>query len=146
MNSAELAHLLNLDPSTRLQTGEVPIQVLPLVDPKEPLPKLLQVAARNRPEVMAAAAAISASRIRVRQEMTRPLFPLLIAGFSADDFGGGAVASTSGNVFNPQRFPIARRGRVRGHGWTNRAEIWPHHGTYRRRCPGHVVAPEYGFR
>src|SRR5262249_40403329 len=62
---------------------------------------LLEIAARNRPELLAAAAAIRASQIRVRQEKTRPFLPTLWAGFSADDFGGGAVASTRGNVFNP---------------------------------------------
>jgi outer membrane protein TolC len=103
--SAELARLLNLDPSTRLLTGEVPIQVVQFIDPKEPLPKLLQIAARNRPELLAAAANIRASDVRVTQEKTRPLFPTLWMGFSADDFGGGAVASTSGNVFNPHGSP-----------------------------------------
>lgn len=99
--AADLAHLLNLDPSVRLQTGEVPVQVLQFVDPAVPLPKLLEIAARNRPELMAAAANIRATQVRLRQERTRPLFPRLIAGFSADQFGGGAVASTTGNVFNP---------------------------------------------
>jgi outer membrane protein TolC len=99
--SADLAQLLNLDPSTRLQTGDVPIQVVQFVDPKTPLPQLLEVAARNRPEVLAVAANIRASQVRVRQEKTRPLLPALIMGFSADDFGGGAVASTNGNVFDP---------------------------------------------
>src|SRR6185437_12929216 len=33
--SAELARFLNLDPSTRLVTGDVPIQVVQFVDPKE---------------------------------------------------------------------------------------------------------------
>jgi outer membrane protein TolC len=99
--SAELAHYLNLDPSTRLQTGDVPIQVVEFVDPHLPLPKLLQIAVNNRPELRAAAATIAAGTIRVRQEKTRPFFPLLVFGFSADEFGGGAVASTSGNVPNP---------------------------------------------
>ncbi len=99
--SADLAQLLNLDPSTRLQTGDVPIQVVQFVDPKAPLPQLLEIAVRNRPEVLAAAANIRASQVRVRQEKSRPLLPQLIMGFSADDFGGGAVASTNGNVFNP---------------------------------------------
>ena len=99
--SADLAQLLNLDPSTRLQTGDVPIQVVQFVDPKTPLPQLLEIAVRNRPEVLAAAANVRARQIRVRQEKTRPLLPLLVMGFSADDFGGGAVASTNGNVFNP---------------------------------------------
>jgi outer membrane protein TolC len=99
--AADLARLLNLDPSLRLQTGDVPIQIVTFVDPKIPLPKLLEIAARNRPELLAAAAAIRASQIRVWQEKTRPFLPTLWAGFSADDFGGGAVASTTGNVFNP---------------------------------------------
>jgi outer membrane protein TolC len=99
--SSELARLLNLDPSIRLQTGDIPIQVITFVDPKIPLPKLLEIAARNRPEVLAAAAAIRASQVRVKQEKVRPLLPTLWAGFSADDFGGGTVATTSGNVPNP---------------------------------------------
>jgi outer membrane protein TolC len=103
--SAELARLLNQDPATRLQTGDVPIQVVQFVDPNEPLPKLLEIASRNRPEVMAAAANISASRIRVRQEKTRPFYPTLVMGFSADDFGGGSVASTNGNAPNPHGSP-----------------------------------------
>jgi outer membrane protein TolC len=90
--AADLARLLNLDPSTRLHTGDVPIQVVQFVDPKDPLPKLLEIAARNRPELMAAAATIRASQTRLTQEKTRPLWPTLWAGFSAGDFGGGAVA------------------------------------------------------
>lgn len=97
--AAELARLLNLDPSTRLNTGNMPIQIVQFIDPKEPLPRLLEVAARNRPELMAAAAAIRASQTRLRQEQTRPLWPTLWAGFSAGDFGGGAVA-----VQNPPNF------------------------------------------
>jgi outer membrane protein TolC len=96
--SAELARLLNLDPSTRLHTGEVPIQVVQFIDPKESLPSLLEIAARNRPELMAAAANIRASQTRLRQEQTRPLWPTLWAGFSAGDFGGGAVAIQNPNV------------------------------------------------
>jgi hypothetical protein len=103
--SAELAQLLNLDPSTRLNTADVPIQMVVFVDPTIPLPKLLDIALGNRPELMAAAAAIRASQTRVRQEKTRPLLPTIWAGFSADDFGGGAVASTNGNVFNPNGSP-----------------------------------------
>ncbi len=55
--------------------------------------------------MMAAAAEIRASQKRWRQEKTRPLFPLLYVGFSADDFGGGSVASTNGNVPNPNGSP-----------------------------------------
>ncbi len=99
--SADLAQLLNLDPSTRLITGDIPIQVVQFIDPKMPLPKLLDIAMRNHPEILAAAANIRASQVRVRQERARPLLPSLWTGLSAGDFGGGSVASTNGNVFNP---------------------------------------------
>lgn len=99
--AAELSRLLNLDPSVRLQTGEVPIQLVQFVDPKTPLPRLLEIAALNRPEVLAAAANIRANQTRVRQETVRPLIPLLWAGFSAGDFGGGAVAVQNPPVANP---------------------------------------------
>jgi outer membrane protein TolC len=85
-----LARLLNLDPSVRLQVAGVPIAVVQLIDPTKPLADLLQVAVRNRPEVLAASAAISASRARVNQEAARPFFPLLSVGYSAGYFGGGS--------------------------------------------------------
>ncbi len=111
--AADLARLLNLDPATRLHTGEVPIQVVQFIDPKETLPNLLEVAARNRPELMAAAASIRASQTRLRQEQTRPLWPTLWAGLSAGDFGGGASA-----IQNPQ-IPASQlvdgAGQVGGH-------------------------------
>ncbi|MHB1426884.1 MAG: TolC family protein [Gemmataceae bacterium] len=96
--AADLSRLLNLDPSVRLQTGDVPIQLVQFVDPKEPLPKLLEIATLYRPELLAAAANIRASQTRVRQETVRPLLPFLWAGFSAGDFGGGAVAIQNPNV------------------------------------------------
>jgi outer membrane protein TolC len=99
--AANLAELLNLDPSCRLQTGDVPIQIVQFVDPKVPLPRLLDIASQNRPEVLAAMAAIRQAQIRVRQEKTRPLFPILVTGFSAGNFGGGSVGTSFGNVFNP---------------------------------------------
>jgi outer membrane protein TolC len=92
--AAELARLLNLDPETRLQTGNVPIRIVRLVDPNEPLPELIQLAVRTRPEAQAASTAIAASRTRLRQEKTRPFLPLLSIGYSAGNFGGGAVASS----------------------------------------------------
>jgi len=100
--AADLSRLLNLDPSVRLHTDDVPIQVVQFVDPQEPLPRLLEIAARNRPELMAAAANIRASQMRVRQEAMRPLLPLLWAGFSTGEFGGGAVG-----IQNPPGVPAS---------------------------------------
>ncbi len=100
--SADLAQLLNLDPSIRLVTGDVPLQVVQFVDPQIPLPKLLEIAEQNHPAILAASAAVRGSQVRVRQETTRPLLPILWMGFSTGDFGGGAVATTNGTgVFNP---------------------------------------------
>lgn len=100
--SADLSQLLNLDPSTRLVTGDIPLQVVQFVDPQVPLPKLLELAERNHPALLAAAAAIRASQVNVRREKARPLLPILWTGFSAGDFGGGAVATAQGNgVYNP---------------------------------------------
>jgi outer membrane protein TolC len=103
VTSADLAHLLNLDPSTRLLTGDIPLQVVQFVDPQVTLPKLLEIAVRNRPEMMAAAANIRANQARVRRERNRPFLPILVTGLSAGDFGGGSVASTPGfNSFAQQ--------------------------------------------
>jgi outer membrane protein TolC len=92
--AADLSRFLNLDPSVRLQIVKDPIQVVELVDPHTPLLELLQVAVRNRPEVAAAGAAIAASAARVRQEQTRPLFPLLSVGYSTGGFGGGSQSTS----------------------------------------------------
>jgi outer membrane protein TolC len=100
--SADLAQLLNLDPSIRLVTGDIPLQVVQFVDPQMPLPRLLEIAEQNHPAILAASAAIRGSQVRVRQETVRPVLPILWMGFSTGDFGGGAVATTNGNgVFNP---------------------------------------------
>ncbi len=99
--SADLAELLNLDPSIRLVTGDIPLQVVQFIDPKIPLPKLLLIAEQNHPAILAASANVSANQARVRREVARPWLPILWTGFSAGDFGGGASATTSGNVFNP---------------------------------------------
>jgi outer membrane protein TolC len=100
--SADLAQLLNLDPSIRLVSGDIPLQVVQFIDPKIPLPKLLEIAEQNHPAILAASANIRASQVRVRQETARPLLPNLWMGLSATEFGGGAVATTNNNgVYNP---------------------------------------------
>lgn len=99
--AADLAQLLNLDPSTRLVTGDIPLQVVQFIDPKEPLPRLLEIAQSNHPAILAASANVRARQVHVRLATTRPLIPILVAGFSAGNFGGGTVATTDGTVYNP---------------------------------------------
>jgi outer membrane protein TolC len=88
--AADLARLLHIDPSLRLRINDEPIQVIQLVDSAPSLEQLVQVAVRARPEVAAWTAAMAAADARYRQELARPLLPLLSVGYSAGDFGGGS--------------------------------------------------------
>ncbi|HVA46635.1 MAG TPA: TolC family protein [Pirellulales bacterium] len=94
--SARLAALLSLDTATRLKTTQGPIPGLEIVDPNVDLPQLLRTAERRRPELAAGSASINHARTRVRQEQTRPLFPLVMLGYSSASYGGGGV------LFPPQ--------------------------------------------
>lgn len=87
--SARLCELLNLDPSIRLRTIGGPIAGVELIDPTLDLRSLIQMAERRRPELAAASATIAANRLRVRQERTRPLFPMIMLGYSAGSYGAG---------------------------------------------------------
>jgi outer membrane protein TolC len=89
--SARLAALLSLDTSVRLKTNQGPIPGLQIVDTSVGLPELLRVAERRRPELAAGTATVEHAQVRVRQEKTRPLFPLVMLGYSSASFGGGSV-------------------------------------------------------
>jgi outer membrane protein TolC len=89
--SSRLAELLSLDPSIRLKTIGGPIGGVDLIDQSLDLQMLIRRAERRRPELAAAAATIEANQTRLRQEQTRPLFPMIMLGFSAGSFGGGSV-------------------------------------------------------
>lgn len=88
--AAELAQLLNLDPSVGLKTVGGPMPILQLVDPNNRLEQLIDVAVRQRPELAANNASIAEAETRYRQERMRPLLPTVSVGFSAGDFGGGS--------------------------------------------------------
>lgn len=89
--SALLAELLNLNPTTRLKTVGGPIAGVSLFGPREELESLIRMAERRRPEIVAANSTVRTNATRVRQEQTRPLFPLVSLGYSAGSFGGGGV-------------------------------------------------------
>ncbi len=88
--SAELSRILHLDPSIRLRTQPGALEVVQLVDPSYSLAELVQLAQGARPELAARAADIAAAEYRVRQETTRPMFPIVSVGFSGGAFGGGS--------------------------------------------------------
>ena len=94
--SARLAALLSLDTAVRLKTTQGPIPGLEIVDTSVGLQSLLRIAERRRPELAAGTATIEHAATRVRQEKTRPLFPLVMLGYSTSTYGGGGV------LFPPQ--------------------------------------------
>jgi outer membrane protein TolC len=96
VKSAELSRLLHLDPSMRLRTQPGALEMVQLVDPEYSLDALVDLAQVARPELAARTAEIAAAEYRVRQEVTRPLLPVVSVGFSGGAFGGG------GN-FNPNQ-------------------------------------------
>ncbi len=88
--AARLANRLNLDPSARLEAAGGPLVPLELVDLATPQRELLQVALRQRPDIIARTAAIGEASAHFKQEIARPLLPTLWLGFSGGAFGGGS--------------------------------------------------------
>ena len=123
--AAELARLLNLDPSLELRTVGGPIPILVLVDPQYSLAQLLDVAMRRRPELAARASQVSENEIRYRQERTRPLLPTISVGFSAGAFGGGSNLTDPifGSFAGRTDFDVAAFWTLQNFGIGNRA-LW----------------------
>jgi outer membrane protein TolC len=88
--SARLARRLHLDQNVRLQTLESALLPIALVDLSSAREELIRVAMRQRPEVNSRMAAIGEAEARVRQELARPLLPLVWLGLSGGVFGGGS--------------------------------------------------------
>jgi outer membrane protein TolC len=88
--AAELARLLDIDPSIRLRPTGDPLALIQLVDPRLGLEDLVRIAVSNRPEVGAGSAAVALNQERYREERVRPFVPLLSVGYSAGTFGGGS--------------------------------------------------------
>src|SRR5262249_14224733 len=98
--AANLARLLDLDPSLRLRAADALPPMLTLVE-RQDVESLVQIALSNRPELGAAAAAIAVARTNLREERMRPLLPTLSVGYSAGTFGGGSnLADSSFGHFN----------------------------------------------
>jgi outer membrane protein TolC len=94
--SAELTRLLNVDPNIRLRSPPDNLPLLQLVDPRDVLERLIQIALANRPEIAARSAEVAVTETELRKEKVRPLLPVLAVGFSAGGFGGGgSQADTS---------------------------------------------------
>jgi outer membrane protein TolC len=88
--AAELARLLDIDPSARLRPADVTPPLLELIDPRFALADLLEQARNNHPEIVARSANITQQEIRLKQERMRPFLPTLAMGLSYGDFGGNS--------------------------------------------------------
>jgi outer membrane protein TolC len=88
--SAELAALLNLDATLRLQPNETRLVPEPVVPDPIPLCELLAMALVQRPELAAQQAAIRQSLLALRAAQLLPFSPNVIFGYSAGTFGGGS--------------------------------------------------------
>ena len=92
--AAELARLLDVDPSSALRPADLTPPLYEVVDPGATLPHLLEIAYASHPEIVARIAAVRFQDIRVRQEKVRPWLPIVAIGVSAGEFGGGATTTT----------------------------------------------------
>jgi outer membrane protein TolC len=91
--AAELARLLNVDPTVTLRAPPGPVPLVELVDPHYNLEQLVQMALASRPEIAARSADLAVVQTRLRKETFRPLLPILAVGYSAGGFGGGGNLS-----------------------------------------------------
>ncbi len=107
--SARLCRRLHLDPSVRIRPISEALEVLALVDLETPTEELIQVGIERRPEVRSSSAEVSASDIRLKQEVARPFLPTLFLGFSGAGFGGGSNLNTPlvGNFAGRTDFDVA---------------------------------------
>lgn len=95
VSAAELARLLDLDPSIRLRALPQSIALIQLIDPNKNLEELIQTALRQRPEIEARSAEVGYQETRLRQEKIRPFVPFVSLEFSAGEFGGGSDLADS---------------------------------------------------
>jgi len=97
--AAELARVLDVDPSVPLRPGDAVPPIVELVDPMAPLSELLQAAIANHPELGARNADVAAAIVHLRQERVRPWLPVLSAGASVGNFGGAGSLSPDRSWF-----------------------------------------------
>lgn len=119
--STRLVHRLHLDPNVRLNAVDHKLQLYSLVDSHTPLESLIGTALQRRPELGERSAEIGAAEMRVKQEVFRPLLPILQLGFSGGAFGGGSnlTPPTMGNFSGRTDFDVALYWTVQNFGFGN---------------------------
>lgn len=104
--SAQLARLLNLDPSTRLKPIDGYAVPAPVVPDPTPLPDLIAVAVMRRPELAERRAEIQRALYALSSAELLPFSPNVILGFSAGGFGGGS------NLVSEFGTPLVQNGQL----------------------------------
>jgi outer membrane protein TolC len=110
--SAELAEVLNLDPSTRLVPLEERYVPLPYVPDPIPLPELLAIALVQRPELQSRQASIQQAMLDLRSARLLPFSPNMIIGLSAGHEAGGSNIVDKPAGTTPFASDAARVGRT----------------------------------
>jgi outer membrane protein TolC len=123
--AADLARLLDLDPSSPLRPTDLVPPLLEWIDPAMPLEAMMPVAEQQRPELSARSAEIAFGQTRVRQERLRPWLPTLSVGYSAGAFGGGSASGDIGfsRLSGREDFDAYAVWTFRNLGLGNRAEV-----------------------
>jgi outer membrane protein TolC len=87
--SARLVRLLVLDPAVTLVPADPVVVPIDLFPPDTPVPQLIELAIRARPELAAAAATVEAADVRARQARYAPLIPRIQTNYLGGGFSGG---------------------------------------------------------
>jgi outer membrane protein TolC len=94
-HSAALVRILHLPPTLTLIPTDKSIAAIDLVDPDEPVARMVATALRFRPETAQMQAEVAAAGNRLTEQKIKPFLPNLLAGYSTYDFGAGQGNSTS---------------------------------------------------
>ncbi len=92
--SAALARILHLPPSLTLVPTDKSIAATDLVDPDEPIARMVATALRCRPETAQMHAEVAAAANRLTEQKVKPFLPNLSAGYSNYEFAAGRGKST----------------------------------------------------
>lgn len=93
--SSSLARILHLPQSLTLLPTDKSVAAVDLVNPDEPVARMVATALRFRPETTQMRAEVSAAASRLTEQKVKPFLPNVSAGYSNYDFGAGQGGSTS---------------------------------------------------
>jgi outer membrane protein TolC len=123
--SAQLARLLNLDPSLRLQPAETWVVPNPIVPELITLQELIGIAALRRPELAAQRQAIAIAMLNLQGARILPFSPTTLVGYSAGLLGGGSnlQAVRFGNFAGRNDFDVVAYWTLQNLGVGNRSQV-----------------------